>query len=80
MILSGNVISRLCPPPIRVRTVYIFESNNNLNCAFAIHEIVANSTSLLNFNHWCVFMKLLRKKTNTNPRNVSQNAVSPYVT
>ena len=68
------------PPPIRVSIVHKFESNIYQKCAFFHKETMAYSTSQLNFNHWCILMKLVRKNTNIDSRNVSQNAASPYVT
>ncbi len=79
-LLPGNVISCLPPPPPFVLAQYtslrvIFIKNVH----FFIQEMVAYSTSQLNFNHWCVLMKSVRKKTNIDSRNVSQNAASPYL-
>ena len=78
-LLPGNVISCLPPPFVlaqytSLRVIFI------KNVHFFIQEMVAYSTSQLNFNHWCVLMKSVRKKTNIDSRNVSQNAASPYVT
>lgn len=67
------------PPPFllaqytNLRVIFI------KNVHFFIQEMVAYSTSQLNFNHWCVLMKSVRKKTNIDSRNVSQNAASPYL-